>query len=215
MSRALILARFLPEIDIQVRPILAANHDIRVPELDRIAVCAIPSSEYRFNQSIHGKAHMSRRCHAAFAVAATVLSVTGCGESNDSSKPLTRSALIEQGDLICRRLNTKLTARAGGEGGGLAHLLLSRAAYVHATAAEMRKLTPPATMANGWEQMINGAQTLADGTAKLGEYEQSHNNAFFKPNPTSRAASTAMAEGTRQITATAGREGFKDCAQIR
>jgi hypothetical protein len=156
---------------------------------------------------------MSRRHFAAFVVAAAA--VSGCGESTGSSKPLTRSALIARGNLICRRPNTKLTTPAGGEGGGLAHLLLSRAAYEHAVAVEMRTLTPPASMANGWGQIVSGTQTLADATAKLGEYEQSHNHRFFTPNPTSHAASTAMAEGTRQLTAFARREGFKDCAQIR
>jgi hypothetical protein len=159
---------------------------------------------------------MSRRRLAAFLIAATVLAVSGCGGSIGSAKPLTRSALIARGDLICRRLNTKLTiTAAGGEGGGLAHLLLSRAAYEHAVVVAMRTLTPPASMANGWEQMVSGAQTLAGATAKLGEYEKTHNYTLFNPSPTSRAATTAMAEGTRQITAAAGREGFNDCAQVR
>lgn|GEM_PF-2523916 len=159
---------------------------------------------------------MSRRRLAAFGASATVLSLSGCGESTGSAKPLTRSALIARGDLICRRLNTKLTiTAAGGEGGGLAQLLLSQAAYEDAVTAAMRKLNPPASMANGWGQMVSGAQTLADATTKLGEYENSHNNTLFSPSPTSRAASTAMADGTRQLTAAAGREGFKDCAQVR
>jgi hypothetical protein len=159
---------------------------------------------------------MSQRRLAIFVAAATVLSLSGCGESTGSSKPLTRSALIARADLICRRLNTKLTiTAAGGEGGGLAHLLLSQAAYEHAVVVAMRALTPPASMANGWGQMVSGAQTLADATVKLGEYEKAHSNALFNPSPTSRATTTAMAEGTRQITAAAGREGFKDCAQVR
>lgn len=159
---------------------------------------------------------MSRPRLAAFVIAATVLSVSGCGGSTGSAKPLTRSALIARGDLICRRLNTKLTiTSAGGEGGGLTHLLLSRAAYEHAVVVAMRTLTPPASMADGWGQMVSGARTLANATAKLGEYEKTHNNTLFNPSPKSRATITAMAEGTRQITTAARREGFKDCMQVQ
>lgn len=159
---------------------------------------------------------MSRRRLAASALAATVLAVSSCGGSTGSSRHLTRAELIARADVICRRLNTKIAATdAGGEGGGLGQLLLSLAAYEQAVAVELRTLTPPASMADGWGQMVGGAQTLAGATAKLGEYEQAHNNELFKPSPTIRGASTAVREGTRRMTAAAQREGFKDCAQIQ
>jgi hypothetical protein len=131
---------------------------------------------------------MSRWRLAASVLAATVLGISGCGESTGSSKHLTRAELIARGDVICRRLSTKLAATATGEeGGGLAQLLLALAVYEHAVVAEMRKLTPPVSMADGWGQMVSGAQTLAGATAKLGEYEQAHNDQLFNPSPTRRA----------------------------
>jgi hypothetical protein len=159
---------------------------------------------------------MSRRRLAALTSALTVLAVSGCGGSTGPSRRLTRQELIARADVLCRRLSTKLAATAaGGEGGGLGPLQLSLAAYEHAVVVEMRKLPPPVSMADGWGQMVSGAQTLADATNKLGEYEQAHNNELFSPSPTTRAASSAIREGTRRITVAAAREGFTDCAQVR
>jgi hypothetical protein len=169
----------------------------------------------RFNQSTDGRHRMSRWPLAAFAPALTALAVLGCGESTVSSRPLTRAALVARADALCRRLNTKLAANAvGGEGGSLGQLMLSLAAYEHAVAEEMRRLTPPSSMADAWGQMIGGAQTLADGNAKLGAYEQAHGGQIFNPSPTTRAASSAISEGARRLTAAAAREGFTECATL-
>jgi hypothetical protein len=152
---------------------------------------------------------MSLRRLMAFVVAATVLVVSGCGESADSPKRLTRSELIARGDTICRRLSIKLAATTIRS----AQSYVPLAAYEHAAVVEMRNLTPPASMANGWGQMVGGAQKLADATAKLGTYPQA--GGFVATTPAVRTAFAAAVEGTKQMSAAAGREGFKDCAQIR
>jgi hypothetical protein len=150
---------------------------------------------------------MSLRRLMAFAVAATVLVVSGCGGSAGSSKRLTRSELIARGNTICRRLNTKLAATTIRS----ARDYVPLAAYEHAAVMEMRKLTPPASMTSGWGQMVAGTQMLADATAKLGTYPQA--GGFVATTPAVRTAFTAAVEGTKRMTAAAGREGFKDCAR--
>lgn len=148
----------------------------------------------------------------ALLLAVTVLAASGCGESADPSASLTRSTLIARGDLLCERLNTKLAATTVGKAGGYAQIFPPLAAYEHAVVAQMRKLTPPASMANSWGQLVNGAQTLADATAKIGEDAKANNN-LLRASSSTRAAFTAAGQGTRQMKTAAGREGFKDCAQ--
>lgn len=155
---------------------------------------------------------MSRPLLAALALAATVLAASGCGESTGTTKPLTRAELIVRGDAICRRINARLAATTVGKGGGFGQLMPPLAAYEHAAVLEMRKLTPPASMADGWGQVIGGAQMLADATAKIGEYAKANNNTLPTTPPT-RAAFTAAGAGTRQMIAAAHREGFDDCAR--
>jgi hypothetical protein len=151
---------------------------------------------------------MSRRRLAALALAATTLAASGCGGSTSSSKSLTRLELVARGDAVCRRVNAKLAATTIRSKRDYARL----AVYEQAAVAEMRKLTPPASMANGWRQVVTGAQTLANATAKIGEYSLAD---AFRGTPATRSAYTAAAEGTRQMVAAAQREGFKDCARTR
>jgi hypothetical protein len=161
----------------------------------------------------HGKDRMSRRHLAALALVATTLAASGCGGSAGSSGSLTRSELIARGDAICRRINAKLRATTVTSARDYARLAPPLAAYEQAAVAEMRKLTPPASMANGWNQVVSGAQMLADGTAKLGQYAQRSNPFQAHQTPSVHAAFVATAEGMRQMVAAAQREGFNDCAQ--
>lgn len=155
---------------------------------------------------------MSPPRFVALVLVATTLAASGCGGSSGSSGSLTRSELIARGDLICRRINTRLTGTTIGRQGSFAQLMPSLAAYEHAAVAEMRKLTPPASMADGWRQIVKGAQTLADATAKVGSYARGNPN-ISQASPPLRAAFTAAGEGTQHMVAAARREGFQDCAR--
>lgn len=143
---------------------------------------------------------------ATLALAASVLAAAGCGESAGSTKQLTRSELIVRGDALCRRINARLAATRIKSGKDNARL----GAYEQAEVAEMRRLTPPASMASGWRQVVTGAQTLADATTKIGQYPL---EGYFQPRPAVRAAFIAAGAGTKQMVTAAQREGFKDCAR--
>jgi hypothetical protein len=156
---------------------------------------------------------MSRPLLAALALAATALTASGCGGSAGSTKPLTRSELIARGDAICRRINAKISTITVSSAQDYARLAPPLAAYEQTAVAEMRKLTPPASMANDWKQIVTGAQMLADGTAKLGEYAQTSNPFQAHQTPSVHAAFVATTEGAKQIVTAAQREGFNDCAQ--
>ncbi len=153
---------------------------------------------------------MSRPRLAALVLVVTTLAASGCGDSSGSSNSLTRSELIARADAICRRVNAKLASTTISRPQDYARLLLPLAAYERAAVAEMRKLIPPASVANGWQQVLAGAQTLADATAKLGESVKGNS---LQGTPSTRSASIAAAKGTQQMTAAARREGFKDCAR--
>lgn len=150
---------------------------------------------------------MSRRCPAAFGLVAIVFAASGCGGSTGSTKPLTRSELIARADAICRRINAQLNTIGIKSGKDYARL----GAYEQAAVAEMRRLTPPTSMASGWEQVVSGAQARADATAKIGTYPPE--GAFVARKPAVRAAYAAAGTGMRRMTVAAQREGFKDCAR--
>jgi hypothetical protein len=148
---------------------------------------------------------MSRQCRAALGLVAVLFATSGCGESAGSTKPLTRSELIARGDAICRRINAQLNAIRSAK--DYARL----GAYEQAAVVEMRRLTPPSSMASDWGQVVSGAQARADATAKIGTYPPE--GAFATRKPAVRAAYAAAGTGMQQMVTAARREGFKDCAR--
>ena len=157
---------------------------------------------------------MSRRRLPALSLTVAVLMVSGCGGSTGSSAALTRSELIARGDAICRRINAKIRATKVSTAQDYARVAPPLAAYEQTAVIEMRKLTPPASIANGWRQIVSGAQMLANGTTKLGEYAQTSNPfEVAHQTPSVHAAFAATTEGPKQMVTAAQRGGFKDCAQ--
>jgi hypothetical protein len=143
---------------------------------------------------------------AALVLAAITLTASGCGKS---SKPLTRMQLIAKADSICKRVNDQLkssnnTIKSKND---IARIVPRIAAFEQTALAELSKLVPPAAMANDWKTIIAGAQTLADNTAKLGEYAKANNIKAAK-------GLIAKSENVQhQMLATAKRDGFKDCSE--
>lgn len=149
---------------------------------------------------------MSRTQLAALALAATTLSATGCGESPKTTT-LTHAELIAKADPICARVNAKRASSTIRSREDYARLVPPLAAYEQTAVAELGKLIPPASMASDWKQVVAGAQTLANNTAKLGEYAKANNLAA------SRTLFSTDAKAQEQMLAAAKRIGFKDCAQ--
>jgi hypothetical protein len=176
---------------------------------------------------------MLRTRLTALALVATALAASGCGSSAKSSTqttssslatsstqatsppttqtpaqsgPLTRATLIAKADEICRRINAKRGTIKITSMQDFVRYLLPLATEERAELAELRRLTPPPSMASDWRAILAGNRTIAADYAKIAEYVRANNeirgvHGLF--------AVTARAQA--RITATARRAGFKDC----
>ncbi len=171
---------------------------------------------------------MLRLRPAAVVLAATALvaSGSGCGKSasttstqatssapvsstapiSSTAKPLTRAQLIAKADLICKRVNARHAVSSFDSKSAYTRLLPPLAAYQLAAVAAMRRLTPPASMAAAWQQMVGDALIFAQAVKKLGE------DARANDLKAGRAVSLAGAQANTRMLAIAQREGFQDCA---
>jgi hypothetical protein len=142
---------------------------------------------------------------AAVVLAATTLAASGCGSS---PKPLTRAELTAKANAICKTVTVRLAKSSIKTQRDIARVAPELASFEQTALAELSKLVPPAELANDWKQFVAGAQTLAENTLKLGEYAKANNLKGAKGLITSSQAVQ------QQMTATAKRDGLKDCEQV-
>ncbi|HEX3391142.1 MAG TPA: hypothetical protein VHS55_01110 [Solirubrobacteraceae bacterium] len=139
-----------------------------------------------------------------------VLAVAGCGST--PKPPLTRAQLTIKADSICRTVTAKLEAASKGESAStprqLEHLTAKVSGFEQKALTELTALVPPATLEAEWKRFVNGAQTLAEDTAKVGEDVASKNTAAGK------AAISQIGATQKQMVAIAKRNGFKDCEKV-
>ena len=147
-----------------------------------------------------GRGHL-----AAVVLAATTLAASGCGSS---PKPLTRAELTAKANAICKTVTVRLAKSSIKTQRDIARVAPELASFEQTALAELSKLVPPAELANDWKQFVAGAQTLAENTLKLGEYAKANNLKGAKGLITSSQAVQ------QQMTATAKRDGLKDCEQV-
>ncbi len=167
---------------------------------------------------------MSRTRLIALALVATALTVAGCGgstktvgatqassvgstQSSSPSGALTRSELIAKADPICRRVNAEISAKVYRTAASIGQLAPELASFEQAATTELRSLTPPASLAQDWHQIVADNQTRAEDTAKLGEYIRAKKQAAAN----SLLISTGPIQ--RQMLAIAARDGFNDCSR--
>jgi hypothetical protein len=141
---------------------------------------------------------------ALVAVAPTA----GCG----SPKPLTRAQLTSRANTICRGVKAKLEAASKGQSANtpqqIERLTAKLSGFEQTALAELGKLVPPRALEDDWKRFVAGAGTLAEYTAKVGEYAAAKNTTATK-------RVIVSAESTqKQLAAVAGRMGLKDCEQI-
>lgn len=149
---------------------------------------------------------MRHRGLAATVLTTTVLAVCGCGSS---SKPLTRAELTAKADAICKSVSAKLaTNKKVSSIQDIARTAPELASTEQSALNELSKLVPPTTMEADWKSFITGAQTLAENTAKLGEYAKSND---LKSARTLIVSSEAT---VKQMTAIAQKYGIKNCEQV-
>jgi hypothetical protein len=160
----------------------------------------------------------------ALVLATTVLVASGCGGSSkstssvttaassasapaESANALTREELIAKADAICKRVNEKRVVSVAHTTQALSAVPLALAESEQSANAEMRKLTPPASMATAWNQFLAESQTLAEDTAKLGEYARVHKE-LLSARQLIAAGQAAQAQALRIAKA----NGFHECA---
>jgi hypothetical protein len=116
--------------------------------------------------------------------------------------------LIAQADPICRRLNVELAAASRASHVAIATSALRHAALERAAVAELSKLTPPASLANDWRQIIKYRRTLAEELVKLGGYA--------KANDTQKVKALAVSKTRvhKKLFEIAKRDGFEHCSRV-
>jgi hypothetical protein len=125
-----------------------------------------------------------------------------------SGVPLTRTQLIVQGDVICLRANTRRLAVLIEKRSDYEALMPALAAYERESSAAMGKLTPPASMARDWHEMVSGVEAIALVTGKRRTFAEASNEKL------SHELDPTLNKGVREVTQTAKRDGFKQCAQF-
>jgi hypothetical protein len=149
---------------------------------------------------------MRQRGLAATALAATALAICGCGSS--SPKPLTRAELTAKADTICKSVSAKVAGKTANTIQAVARTATELSSSEQSALNELSKLVPPTAMETDWKAFIAGAQTLAENTAKLGEYAKSNK---LKSARTLIVSSEATA---KQMTSIAQKYGIKNCEQV-
>jgi hypothetical protein len=144
---------------------------------------------------------------AAVSTAATSTATTSTPATAEPGK-LTRAELIAKTDAICARINAKRSSTKFTKEQDYARLVPPLAAYEQAAAAELSKLTPPASMANEWQQIASRVQTVANDTATVGH------DIVTKQDNAGGALLTKLTNILLQMNAIAKREGFTSCAQF-
>jgi hypothetical protein len=123
-------------------------------------------------------------------------------------KPLSRSELLAKGDAICYRLNARRSSLKLERPQDYERIVPPLAAYELAAANEMGQITPPASMANDWQEMVAGSHTIAEATGRFHTYKEAN---------TGKLAITVdhlLGKGIDELTQAAKRAGFKDCARF-
>jgi hypothetical protein len=127
------------------------------------------------------QSHVTRTGHrlsALIPVVTVAAMLAGCGGSGSDGPSLTRAQLVARATPICRatvktrveaskKLEKENTA-AGPPFAALAASAPALGASQTRAVAQLRKLSPPASLAKDWQSLLAGLQQLADDTAKIG-----------------------------------------------
>jgi hypothetical protein len=142
---------------------------------------------------------------AAIALTATVLAASGCGSS---SKPLTRAELTAKANAICKTVTAKISSKSIKTQQEIARVAGELASFEQTALTSLSKLVPPTELEDDWKRFVAGAQTLAENTAKLGEYAKANNLKGAKGLIVSSEATQ------KQMVTIAKRDGLTACEQV-
>lgn len=148
---------------------------------------------------------MGYRSRASIALTAIALAASGCGSS---SKPLTRAELTAKANAICKTVTAKISSKSANTQQQIARVAEELSSFEQTALTNLSKLVPPAELENDWKLFVSGAQTLAENTAKLGEYAKANNLKAAKGLITSSEATQ------KQMVTIAKRDGLTACEQV-
>jgi hypothetical protein len=177
---------------------------------------------------------MSRTRIVALAFTTTTLTLSACGGSSQSSKPVasqpstasepsaaseprpasqssrspvstTRVAFIKQADAICRRANQRRDSLKHQHNTLVNFTTL--AASENIEFAELAKLVAPASMTNDWNTIVGSGQAFAADLGRLANLARSKNNAAMRP------LIQMAREAQERVLNTTKADGFKQCRQ--
>jgi hypothetical protein len=179
---------------------------------------------------------MLTRCIGALMLAAVAVAASGCGGTAKSSSqtasapasstsstaavatssttstttaPLTSAELTTKANAICYGIIAKRDSIKISTIQDYVIYAAQLAAYDNGAVLEMRKLTPPASMATDWHQIATNAQTLANTISKFGTYVSVHHT-----NGGTSSLNMAVERSIDNIVAISKRDGFKECTRI-
>jgi hypothetical protein len=148
----------------------------------------------------------------AAVLAVLALGASGCASGGSSdARGLARTTLIARADVICRRLETMLrsiTIAAGSIEQDTIQLLPPLVAYERTALTALGELAPSASMRNDWGRIVTDLHGVFDNTASAIGYARSYDVHEL----VELEAQSSRAIG--RIQATAGRDGFDDCARL-
>ncbi len=142
---------------------------------------------------------------AVLMLASAALVTSGCGSSE---KPLTRAELTAKANAICKTVTAKISSKSISTEQQISQVAGELAGFEQTALANLSKLVPPAELEADWKKFVSGAQTLAENTAKLGEYARAKNLKAAK-------ALILSSENTqKQMTEIAKRDGLSACEKV-
>jgi hypothetical protein len=169
---------------------------------------------------------------ACASVAMSALAASGCGGSGTTaagkaggvvvasqqvsvSSPvgpaLAQPVFVSRADAICKRRNAAIDAvkLSGGTAASIVRFASQSTSLEQAAFLELGKLSPPATMAASWRQLLGYNRELLEDVIQLEEYGR------HKESKPIAALSQSAKAVKAQLLAAGTRDGFKYCSRVR
>jgi hypothetical protein len=139
------------------------------------------------------------------AAIALGVAVAGCG----SAAPLTRAQLVSRANALCTQLHNKMQQVGPAKTKqDLARIARKLASFEQQQLEAMHNLTPPASMASDWKQMIEGAEEIAATASTLSTEVQ------LKKNKAAGEALKQLGKVEQHMKPIVERDGFTSCKEL-
>lgn len=133
---------------------------------------------------------------------------TASGKTGLSGQSHADARLISSADEICRRFNSRLISTARSESSNIAREAPRNAAIELQAVGALSKLSPPASLARDWAQILAYRRKLAQELVALARAAKAGDAAGI------RALGASKKRVRQKLTQLAARDGFKDCTSV-